>query len=305
MLRGWGVRVDVFELAGEIGHEQFDPRGDARELRGRRDVRDGLPGALEDDAAWVADAVHHSMAYVVAVDIPSGVNGATGAIVDEAVWADETVCFAALKPGLVLEPGRSYAGTVRVVDIGIDVTIEAALEPPAEPTAESGAESGAEATFATLGVTDEHDVAAWVPARAVGAHKWVSGLMVVGGSSGMIGAPTMVSHAAMRAGAGIVWCAIPGADAAARASGTEVITKGLPATKSGGLAESAADEVLESLDRFKALVVGPGLGTRRSTAAAVRRLVARARVPSCWTPTASTRSTATSSCCASARPAPS
>jgi NAD(P)H-hydrate epimerase len=83
----------------------------------------------------------------------------------------------------------------------------------------------------------------------------------------------------MRAGAGIVWCAIPGADAAARASGTEVITKGLPATKSGGLAESAADEVLESLDRFKALVVGPGLGTRRSTAAAVRRLVARARVP--------------------------
>jgi NAD(P)H-hydrate epimerase len=279
VLRGWGVRVDVFELAGEIGHEQF-----TRAVTRANCVVDamfgtGFRGALEDDAAWVADAVHHSMAYVVAVDIPSGVNGATGAIVDEAVWADETVCFAALKPGLVLEPGRSYAGTVRVVDIGIDVTIEAALEPPAEPTAESGAESGAEATFAALGVTDEHDVAAWVPARAVGAHKWVSGLMVVGGSSGMIGAPTMVSHAAMRAGAGIVWCAIPGADAAARASGTEVITKGLPATKSGGLAESAADEVLESLDRFKALVVGPGLGTRRSTAAAVRRLVARARVP--------------------------
>ena len=47
------------------------------------------------------------------------------------------------------------------------------------------------------------------------AHKWMRGLMVVGGSGGMTGAPPMVSHAAMRAGAGIVWCGVPGADAAA------------------------------------------------------------------------------------------
>jgi NAD(P)H-hydrate epimerase len=279
VLRGWGVRVDVFELAGDIGHAQF-----SRAVARANCVVDamfgtGFRGALEDDAAWVADAIHHSMAYVVAVDIPSGVNGATGAIVDEAVWADETVCFAALKPGLVLEPGRSYAGTVDVVDIGIDVTVEPASEPDAGPDAEPHAELGAEERNESLGVTDGHDLVAWVPSRAVGAHKWVSGLMVVGGSSGMIGAPTMVSHAAMRAGAGIVWCGIPGAEAAARASGSEVITKALPATKSGALAEDAAGVVLETLDRFKALVVGPGLGTRRSTAAAVRRLVARARIP--------------------------
>ena len=111
------------------------------------------------------------MAYVVAVDIPSGVNGATGAIVDEAVWADETVCFAALKPGLVLEPGRSYAGRVHVVDIGIDVTIEAALEPPADRRRlgdESGADgngrrrSRASPTSTTVGV----DPGAWPVERA-------------------------------------------------------------------------------------------------------------------------------------------
>jgi NAD(P)H-hydrate epimerase len=103
--------------------------------------------------------------------------------------------------------------------------------------------------------------------------------MVVGGSSGMTGAPLMVSHAAMRVGAGIVWCCVPGEEAAARAAGTEVITRPLPATKSGALAEDAARAVLEPLERFKAIVVGPGLGTKGSTAAAVRRIVAKAAVP--------------------------
>jgi NAD(P)H-hydrate epimerase len=258
VLRGWGVRVDVFELVNAIDQPRFE-----RSVARANCVVDamfgtGFRGALEDDARWAADAMHESMAYVVAVDIPSGVNGATGAIVDEAVWADETVCFAALKPGLVLEPGRSYAGRVQVVDIGIDVATDDAD---------------------ALGVTEERDLAGWIPPRPATAHKWQSGLMVVGGSSGMTGAPTMVSHAAMRAGAGIVWCEVPGDEAAARAGGTEVIARGLPATKSGALAEEAADEVLAALDRFKTVVVGPGLGTRGPTAAAVRRIVTKATVP--------------------------
>ena len=104
--------------------------------------------------------------------------------------------------------------------------------------------------------------------------------MVVGGSGGMTGAPTMVSHAAMRAGAGIVWCGIPGADAAARASGTEVITRALPATDVRcARARRPRAAVLERLDRFRALVVGPGLGSDADTATAVRRLVADAGIP--------------------------
>jgi ADP-dependent NAD(P)H-hydrate dehydratase / NAD(P)H-hydrate epimerase len=257
VLRGWGVRVDRFELAQGVDQERF-----VRAVARANCVVDamfgtGFRGALDGDARWVADAVHDAQAYVVAVDIPSGVSGATGAIVDEAVWADETVCFAALKPGLVLEPGRSYAGRVQVVDIGIDVS--------------SG--EGPE-----LGVTEDHDLVS-IPTRAAESHKWIAGLMVVGGSSGMTGAPLMVSHAAMRAGAGIVWCCVPGEEAAARASGTEVITRSLPATKAGALAEAAARDVLAPLERFKAIVIGPGLGTKGSTAAAVRRIVGKAPVP--------------------------
>ena len=102
-----------------------------------------------------------------------------------------TVTFAARKPGLVFEPGRSHAGEVVVADIGID------LGPGPHP-----------------GLVTDDDVRAWLPPRAPDAHKWRSGVMVVGGSGGMTGAPMFVSHAAMRAGAGIVWCGLPGDDAA-------------------------------------------------------------------------------------------
>jgi NAD(P)H-hydrate epimerase len=131
-----------------------------------------------------------------------------------------------------------------------------------------------------MGITTAGDVAAWVPGRDPETHKWAVGsLMVVGGAVGMTGAPMFVSHAAMRAGAGIVWCGVPGDAAAAAASGTEVITLGLPATPEGALDVHAAATVLRDLDRFGALVVGPGLGRDERTQAAVTQLVADAPVP--------------------------
>jgi ADP-dependent NAD(P)H-hydrate dehydratase / NAD(P)H-hydrate epimerase len=260
LLTEWGVRVDVMKLSEGIDRASF-----TRAL-GRQPVfvdamfGTGFQGKLDEDAAWVATAVSGSGVKVVAVDIPSGVDGRTGAVVADAVRADVTVTFAALKPGLVCEPGRSYAGHVEIVDIGIELAVEAGA--------------------AALGETEATDVAAWLPRRKVDTHKWaVGGVMVVGGSGGMIGAPTLVSHAALRAGAGIVWCGLPGTDAAGRASGTEVITKALPETPDGSLDESAAGVVLQGLDRFGALVVGPGLGGDPHTGRAVADLVAAAPVP--------------------------
>src|SRR5680860_1050728 len=86
----------------------------------------------------------------------------------------------------------------------------------------------------------------------------------------MTGAPLMVSHAAMRTGAGIVWCCIPGAGGAAvGAAGSEVITKDL----------RDVTDALHDVERFRALVVGPGLGRDDRVAAGVRELVAKAPVP--------------------------
>ena len=110
----------------------------------------------------------------------------------------------------------------------------------------------------SLGLTEEADVCAWLPRRPPESHKWsVGAVYVVGGSQGMTGAVMLAARAALRAGAGMVIAGLPG-DAAARASGGEVITRPLPATASGALDEDAAKEVLDGLDRFRALVVGPG-----------------------------------------------
>ena len=253
VLAGWGLRIDVVALTDPVASADL-----ARSLA-RADVLvdamygTGFTGRLEGTAAEVAGA--SPSLPTVAVDIPSGVDGRTGRAEGPAVQATATVTFAARKPGLVFEPGRSQAGAVTVADIGVDV---------GEPA---------------LHVLEDEDVRSWLAASEPPptTNKWQAALLVVGGSGGMSGAPTFVSHAAMRAGAGIVWCAVPGHDAAARGSGSEVITKALPATDDGALA--GLGDLPASLERFRAASVGPGLGTADATRAAVRELVAKTPVP--------------------------
>jgi hydroxyethylthiazole kinase-like uncharacterized protein yjeF len=260
VLETWGVRTAVFELADGVPREAF-----TRVLASADVVVDamygtGLRDSLRDDAGWVAEQLADWRGEVVAVDIPSGVDGLTGAVPGWAVRATRTVTFAARKPGLVFEPGRSYAGEIAVADIGIDI--------------DEGADHPAH--LVTAG-----DVAAWLPTRSPDAHKWQSGVLTVGGSGGMIGAPMLVSHAAMRAGAGIVWCALPGQDAARLASGTEVIMRPLPADGAGVITRHAAESLLADIGRFAAVAVGPGLGGAGDPDVqfVVRTLVAEVRKP--------------------------
>ena len=219
----------------------------------------GFRGSLEGDAAWVAEQLDAWNGEVVAVDIPSGIDGLTGLAHGPVVRAARTVAFAAFKPGLLAEPGRTCAGDVTLAEIGI------ALEPDDR----------------RMGVVRGDDVRDWLPERAVDTHKWRAGVMVVGGSGGMTGAPMLVSRAAMRSGAGIVWCALPGLAAARAASGTEVITRALPADAGGVLATGAAAAVLDDAERFAALAVGPGLGGAGDATLMleVRELVMRATTP--------------------------
>jgi ADP-dependent NAD(P)H-hydrate dehydratase / NAD(P)H-hydrate epimerase len=255
VLRGWGIRVDVLELAGVVERATVDRSLDHADLLVDAMYGTGFGGTLDGVAAHVATRSREIL--TVAVDIPSGVDGATGLAGGAAIHADATVTFAARKPGLCFEPGRGLSGEVTVADIGIDV--------------------GDPGAGASLGYPEVLDVAAWLTPPAADAHKWRSGLLVVGGSGGMTGAPMLVSRAAMKVGAGMVWCGVPGPDAAAAASGGEVITKALPATADGGL--TGLGEVAADLDRFRAVVVGPGLGGAPETRAAVRSIVADVAAP--------------------------
>jgi ADP-dependent NAD(P)H-hydrate dehydratase / NAD(P)H-hydrate epimerase len=258
VLREWGARVEVQQLEGGIDRSRWERALARADVAVDAMYGTGFKGTLEGDAEWAADAMRAASVPTIAIDIPSGVDGLTGAVTGAAVAAERTVAFAALKPGLVQEPGRSHAGRIEVVDIGIDVG------------------AGAPSVF----LTEHGDVARWLPPRAASTNKWsVGAVMVVGGSGGMTGAPSLVSHAALRAGAGMVWAGVPGAEAAEAGSGSEVITKALPATADDALDATAAGPVIEALDRFGALVVGPGLGGDDRTRAAVGRLVAEAPVP--------------------------
>jgi NAD(P)H-hydrate epimerase len=259
-LRAWGVGVD--ELA-------LDPGFDASEIRrvlARADLMidamygTGFHGTLGGVAAMAVDELDATRVPVLAIDIPSGVDGSTGAVAGAAVRADETIGFAAYKPGLLFEPGRTHAGRVRIVDIGIDVAPDSAVA------------NGAELT-----VFDVGDLS--LPSAGADAHKWSSGCLVVGGSGGMVGAPMLASQAALRCGAGMVVCAVPGTAAAATVSGTELVARALTATPLGSFAEDAADDVLKAVARYRAMVLGPGLGRDQSAQAAACRIVAEANIP--------------------------
>jgi NAD(P)H-hydrate epimerase len=214
----------------------------------------GFRGALAGTPAAIATQLEALNVPVLAVDIPSGVRGATGAVEFVAVRADETICFAAYKPGLLFEPGRSRAGRVHLVDIGIDVD-----------------------DWATCWVLDADDLT--LPDRLADDHKWSAGCLVVGGSNGMVGAPILAGTAALRTGAGMVVCAVPGAEAAANVSGHELVARALPETEGGSLDADAAAEVLKEIARYRVVAIGPGLGRDTATQSAVRAIVAEADVP--------------------------
>jgi ADP-dependent NAD(P)H-hydrate dehydratase / NAD(P)H-hydrate epimerase len=185
-------------------------------------------------------------ALVLAVDIPSGVDGDTGAAPGRPMRADRTVTFAALKPGLLQGDGPELAGRVRVADIGLDVG----------PT--------------HISLVEDADVNRLVPARRAASHKWESAVAVVAGSPGMEGAAVLASQGAARSGAGMVRLGVPGGG-----QGPWPVE----AVRLTLAAEGWASGVLEVLDRCRALVVGPGLGRDAGTQAEIRRLIARSPVP--------------------------
>ncbi len=259
MLGGaYGRRVVV--IAGK-GNNGADGRVAARKLAARGvqvrvidalDVPHDLPLCdLVIDAAF-GTGFHGSWigprpgnAAVLAVDIPSGVDGLSGQSKNGVIAADHTVALAALKPGLLFPPGSHLAGTVEVADIGLDC----------------------EGVRAHL--VQQDDVDAWWQPRAADTHKWRAAVRVVAGSQGMVGAADLTSRAAQRAGAGMVHLSVPGA---AVDGVHEYVQRSVPKRAWG-------PDVLGSLDRFQSLVIGPGLGRDDSTVVSIRDVLRQSPIP--------------------------
>jgi NAD(P)H-hydrate epimerase len=219
----------------------------------------GFSGAPHGPVADAIDAINDAGLPVVAADVPSGVDAATGVIEGRAIRARATATFAAAKPGLWINPGKSHAGRVRVVDIGIPAG--APVEPP------------------DVALIDDAALLAQMPSRSAGWTKFTSGhVLVAGGSRGLTGAPSLAAEAAQRAGAGYVTACVPASQQPVLAQRLlEAMTRGLP-EDDGAHTADGVDEVLELARRGGALVVGPGLGRSDGAFAFARGLLARAEV---------------------------
>ena len=200
----------------------------------------GLDRPITSEPHDMIAAINANGAPVLAVDLPSGINGTSGAVMGIAIDATETVTFFRRKPAHLLLPGRIHCGRVRVADIGIDPGVLAEIRPR----------------------TFENVPPFWreaFPVPRVDGHKYARGhAVVVSGGLSTTGAARMSARGALRAGAGLVTVASPqGALAVNAAALTAVMVHGVDTP-----VEFAA---MLTDRRFNACVIGPGAGVGERT----------------------------------------
>ena len=220
----------------------------------------GFSGEVREKEAGIIERINSAKAPVLAVDVPSGVDGSTGEVEGVAVFAELTVCAHAAKVGCVISPGLEHAGEVIALDIGIPPEADV---PPSLVWSDAASLSGA------------------IPRTTEPAHKYSAGaLLVVAGSRGMTGAPVMVVHGAQRTGCGIVFLATsedaaPAVDIAL----TEALVYGVAEDDEGFTGSGALEEILGHAGRASALVMGPGTGTGDDGRRLVEGILREVEVP--------------------------
>jgi hydroxyethylthiazole kinase-like uncharacterized protein yjeF len=252
--RGYGVRLG---FDGDLGRLPKDAAAMAKRFAGRIEphssdilagagvVVDALFGAglarsIEGKLATLFGRVNASAVPVVAVDVPSGIDGSTGEVRGVAINAVATVTFFRLKPGHLLLPGRIHCGAVQLADIGIPASVLAEIAPK---------------TFA-------NESALWLaqfPWPKEESHKYGRGhAVVVSGPVYSTGAARLAARGALRAGAGLVTVASPRDALQVNAAQlTAIMVR--EADDARGLNTLLADK------RKNAVLIGPGVGVGERT----------------------------------------
>ncbi len=209
----------------------------------------GLSRPLDGPALEIVQKINAGGAAVLAVDVPSGLDGANGAIGSDCVQARVTVTFFRLKPGHVLLPGRLACGKVHLTQIGIEEETLAEIKPQ---------------TF----LNAERLWLAHMPWPRLDGHKYGRGhLVVASGPATRTGAARLAARAGLRVGAGLVTVASPENALAVNAAALTAIML------------RQADDAAQWRDlladrRFSAVVIGPGFGTGAATREIVATLLA-------------------------------
>lgn len=195
----------------------------------------------------------HGAALVMSIDLPTGIDSDSGAVLGCAIRAHSTVATGMVKRGLVQQPGRAYAGAICLAEIGI------ASVRQGECMSE---------------MIDQMRARALLPARPDASYKGTFGtVLVVAGSLCYPGAATLASAGAARVGAGLVTLATGRSALTDSQRLSEVTLRLLPEADWGVLGEAAADELSKYVEGCTALLVGPGLGHEAATRIFVERLL--------------------------------
>lgn len=199
-------------------------------------------------------------AFVVAVDVPSGIDANDGQILGEAVRANLTITLGMVKRGLVLYPGRAYVGRLKVFSIGIPLS--------------AGGDYQCTDGYLVL----PSDIRCLLPRRSWSVHKISAGVVgVVAGSSAMLGAGILVALGAYRSGAGMVVWPLPlELSMIVRGCIPEVVGVTIPSSASDWSYDVRdLDVILGGFGARKvsSVVVGPGLGTGDGTKGLLERFL--------------------------------
>jgi NAD(P)H-hydrate epimerase len=256
-------------VAGRSAIIRFRSADQARPLLASSDILidallgTGLSSVVTGTYREAIDVINSAGKPVIAVDIPSGLQADTGAILGRAIRATLTVTCGLPKLGLYVNEGIDQAGIVRVVDIGIPSAYVDAIE------------------SRTLLLTSDSAFRS-LPERTPSSHKGTFGHAgIIAGSVGKTGAAALAARAALRVGAGLVTVATPNSvNDVLEAKLLEAMTMPLPETKARTLARSGLDRVLAFFQARTAIAIGPGLSTHHETVELVQSLMKHLDRPS-------------------------
>ncbi|MCR4693018.1 MAG: NAD(P)H-hydrate dehydratase [Firmicutes bacterium] len=213
----------------------------------------GLRGEIAEDILGVFDTVNNFAKYVLAVDVPSGIDADNGKVFKNAVKANKTVTFAAYKRGLLLFPAADFAGEIKTADISIPKEVFDSVK---------------------ADVADREKIKSLMPRRQKNSHKGDYGkVLIIGGSEGMAGAVCLAAKAAFMAGAGLVTVCVP-------KEINDIVQKNVVEAMTISLDfEGEHTRIIEKINDFDVVLFGNGIGRKPFIAGFLENVLAVARVP--------------------------
>lgn len=238
------VHLTTHEMAAKVLHASADVVIDALLGTGSR-----LP--LPDPYRRIIEMMNEVRGLRIAIDIPTGLDALTGQADAMAFRSHHTVTMEGLKPGQLRDAGPGLCGCVHIVSIGA----------PPELSVK----------FADAAVLGDNDVRTMLPMRRRESSKFDYGhVVVIGGSLGMRGAPSMTAHAAIALGAGLVELITPSVHPL---TPREVMTTAVGYHDDGTIAAEAQAQIADRLRRASVIAIGPGLGANPRTIAMLAELI--------------------------------